>query len=61
MDALKIENLDNPAVTLQRRNLIKSKKFLRNIYREWYQRIQSALPLGGGRFFELGLGAGIVD
>ena len=61
MDALKIENLDNPAVTLQRRNLIKSKKFLRNIYREWYQRIQSALPPGGGRFFELGSGAGIVD
>jgi SAM-dependent methyltransferase len=51
-------DLDDPATTQLRRQIIASKPFLRAIYDEWYSRIAAALPPGNGEVLELGSGAG---
>jgi SAM-dependent methyltransferase len=51
-------DLDDPATTLLRRQIIASKPFLRAIYEEWYSLLAAALPQGKGDVLELGSGAG---
>jgi SAM-dependent methyltransferase len=54
-------DLDDPATTELRRQIIASKPFLRAIYDEWYALIAAALPTGQGPVLELGSGAGYCD
>jgi SAM-dependent methyltransferase len=51
-------DLDDPATTQLRRQIIASKPFLRAIYDEWYTLLAAALPAGDGEVLELGSGAG---
>jgi SAM-dependent methyltransferase len=51
-------DLDDPATTHLRRQIIASKPFLRAIYDEWYSMIVAALPPRNGDVLELGSGAG---
>ena len=51
-------DLDDPATTQLRRQIIASKPFLRAIYDEWYAQLAAALPPGDGDVLELGSGAG---
>lgn len=51
-------DVDHPHTTLARRDLLRSKPFLREVYRDWYGRILAALPSGDGRVLELGSGGG---
>jgi SAM-dependent methyltransferase len=51
-------DLDDPATTHLRRQIIASKPFLRAIYDEWYSQLAAALPPGEGSVLELGSGAG---
>ena len=53
-------DLDDPQLTSLRRRIIKDKRFLREIYVEWYERIVDALPQGNGSVLELGSGAGFL-
>ncbi len=54
-------NLDDPATTALRRDIVCGKPFLRKVYEEWYQRIVDALPDGGGEVLELGSGGGFLE
>lgn len=54
-------DLDDPATTKLRRQIIASKPFLRAIYREWYSLLAAALPAGEGAVLELGSGAGFCS
>ncbi len=51
-------DLDDPATTELRKQIICSKPFLKAIYDEWYQTLAAALPPIQGRVLELGSGAG---
>lgn len=51
-------DLDDPATTQLRRQIIASKPFLRSIYDEWYSLLAAALPPPPGAVLELGSGAG---
>jgi SAM-dependent methyltransferase len=51
-------DLDNPATTALRKNIIASKPFLKAIYDEWYTTLASAVPIGKGQIVEIGSGAG---
>ena len=51
-------DLDDPGTTALRRDVIRSKPFLRRLYAEWYGTIAAALPAGRGAVVELGSGAG---
>jgi SAM-dependent methyltransferase len=51
-------DLDDPATTLLRRQIIASKPFLRAIYDQWYSLLAAALPPAKGEVLELGSGAG---
>jgi SAM-dependent methyltransferase len=51
-------DLDDPATTELRKQIISSKPFLRAIYREWYEMLSTAIPEGRGGVLELGSGAG---
>jgi SAM-dependent methyltransferase len=53
-------DIDDPAVTHLRRRIIREKRFLSQIYREWYQSIATALPPGNAPVLELGSGAGFL-
>lgn len=53
-------DVDHPHTTLARRDLLRSKPFLRRIYRDWYGRILSSLPAGEGRVLEIGSGGGFL-
>jgi SAM-dependent methyltransferase len=53
-------DLDDPRTTGLRRQIIKEKKFLRQIYCEWYREIVAALPPGHEPLLELGSGAGFL-
>ena len=54
-------NLDDPATTELRRQVIASKPFLKSIYDEWYRLLASELPPGEGAVLELGSGAGYCE
>lgn len=51
-------NLDDPATTRLRREILSSKGLLRAIYDEWYGMLARELPKGEGAVLELGSGAG---
>jgi SAM-dependent methyltransferase len=51
-------DLDDPATTIRRREILRRKPFLRRIYAEWYDRIAKELPPSGGPILEIGSGAG---
>jgi SAM-dependent methyltransferase len=51
-------DLDDPRTTALRREIIRSKPFLRRIYGEWYATLAADIPAGVGRVLELGSGAG---
>lgn len=53
--------LDDPATTELRKQIISSKPFLRAIYDEWYSMLAAELPPGEGPVLELGSGAGYCD
>jgi SAM-dependent methyltransferase len=50
--------LDDPATTERRKQIISSKPFLKAIYDEWYAMLAAALPPGEGDVVELGSGGG---
>jgi SAM-dependent methyltransferase len=51
-------DLDDPATTQLRRQIIAAKPFLRAIYDEWYAQLAATLPPGEGEVLEVGSGAG---
>ena len=53
-------DLDDPRTTIHRREIIRKRKFLRHVYREWYGRLVAALPPGDGPVVELGSGPGFL-
>ena len=53
--------LDDPATTERRKQIIASKPFLKAIYEEWYSLLAAELPPGEGAVLELGSGAGFCD
>jgi SAM-dependent methyltransferase len=53
-------DLDDPATTLLRRRIVREKRFLNKVYREWYREIVGSLPAGKGPVLELGSGAGFL-
>jgi SAM-dependent methyltransferase len=54
-------SLDDPALTERRADVINRKRFLRNVYEEWYRRVVSELPAGDGVVLEIGSGAGFLS
>ena len=50
--------IDDPRTTILRREIIRSKPFLRKIYLDWYGLILASLPRIQGRVLELGSGGG---
>lgn len=54
-------DLDDPATTELRKQIVQSKPFLRAIYSEWYSTLASQLPALEGPVLELGSGAGYCD
>jgi len=54
-------DLDDPATTHIRRDIIDQKLFLRKIYDEWYSTIAVNLPPAPGAVLELGSGAGFLN
>jgi SAM-dependent methyltransferase len=54
-------DLDDPRTTELRLEIIQTKSFLRKIYDDWYQMIQSRIPAGKGQVLELGSGAGYLQ
>jgi len=54
-------DLNDPRLTDIRRSILKNKKFLKNIYIEWYQNLSNLIPPGPGLVLELGSGAGFLS
>ena len=53
--------IDSPETTLRRVELIRRKRFLRQIYEEWYGLIAAAIPSNGRPALEIGSGAGFMS
>jgi len=53
-------NFDDPHTTHIRLTIIQQKKFLRQIYQEWYRALAASLPSCEGAVPELGAGAGFM-
>jgi SAM-dependent methyltransferase len=51
-------DVDDPATTELRKQIISSKPFLKAIYDEWYVMLAEGLPSGPGQVLELGSGGG---
>jgi SAM-dependent methyltransferase len=54
-------SLDCPETTIRRRQIIREKLPLRQIYDEWYRAIARSIPLGDKPVLELGSGAGFMS
>jgi len=54
-------DLDDPRTTELRRQVIRDKSFLVDIYSDWYRAIALSLPEGPGAVLEIGSGAGFLD
>ncbi len=54
-------DLDDPATTARRRTIVRDKKFLNAVYREWYASIAAELPAGTDPVLELGSGGGFLS
>ena len=53
-------DVDDPGTTERRRAILRSKRFLFQLYEEWYGLIRRHLPTGAGGVVELGSGAGFM-
>ena len=53
-------NLDDPLVTISRRDMVRRKRFISKIYEDWYGLIADHLPSQDGKIIELGSGAGFI-
>lgn len=53
-------DLDDPATTKLRKQIIQEKPLLKEIYEEWYEAICEHLPSGSGSILEIGSGAGFL-
>lgn len=53
-------DIDSPETTLFRRQIILEKKFLKQIYVEWYQTLSAQLPDLTGSILEIGSGGGFL-
>jgi hypothetical protein len=53
-------DVDDPATTRLRQQIVREKGVLRRIYLEWYGAIASSLPHAGGPVLELGSGGGFM-
>jgi SAM-dependent methyltransferase len=53
-------DIDDPRTTELRLQIVRSKRFLRKIYEEWYRDIVAGLPPCDGPVLELGSGAGFL-
>ena len=53
-------SLDDPKTTEIRSRIIREKKFLRNLYEEWYGRLIDNLPVCDGMVLEVGSGGGFL-
>jgi SAM-dependent methyltransferase len=53
-------DLDDPGTTARRRQIVRDKRFLNAVYREWYGAIAAAVPDGREPALELGSGAGFL-
>ena len=51
-------DIDDPATTELRKQIISTKPFLKAIYDEWYTLLAREIPFGDGAVLELGSGAG---
>jgi SAM-dependent methyltransferase len=54
-------DLDDPATTGLRKEIVQSKPFLRAVYDEWYATLATQLPEISGAVLELGSGAGYCE
>lgn len=54
-------DLDDPQLTIIRKEILKKKKFLRKIYKDWYTIVQSFLNDEGSLILEIGSGAGFCE
>jgi SAM-dependent methyltransferase len=55
------ENIDDPQVTIKRKDFIKDKPFLFKLYCEWYSLLAGEIPNGEGKVLELGSGGGFMQ
>jgi SAM-dependent methyltransferase len=53
-------SVDDPRTTRLRRDVIRSKPFLRRVYQDWYGLIRASVPAGPGGVLELGSGGGFL-
>jgi SAM-dependent methyltransferase len=53
-------SIDDPRTTALRREIVRSKRFLRRVYLDWYRLVRDSLPGGSGEVLELGSGAGFL-
>src|SRR4051812_4272027 len=51
-------SVDDPLTTDLRREIVKRKGFLRDIYQDWYRTLAADVLAGAGAVLELGSGAG---
>jgi SAM-dependent methyltransferase len=54
-------DVDDPRATAVRRQLVREKAFLHEIYREWYAALVEVLPAGDGPILELGSAGGFLS
>lgn len=54
-------DVDDPATTAVRRQIIRRKPFLQDIYRDWYRALADAVPSSGEPALEIGSGAGFLS
>jgi SAM-dependent methyltransferase len=54
-------DIDDPRTTQLRKQIVREKSFLRQIYQEWYRAIAAALPAGEAPVMELGSGGGFLS
>jgi SAM-dependent methyltransferase len=54
-------DIDDPATTWMRREIVRQKPFLRRIYEEWYTLLAAAVPAAPAPAVELGAGAGFLE
>lgn len=56
----KAVDLDAPGTTLQHREIILRKKFLKNLYIDWYEMLLREVPEEKGKIVEIGSGGGFL-
>lgn len=54
-------SVDDPRTTEARREIVRQKQFLHQIYVDWYRTVATRVPAGDGAVLELGSGAGFLD